>query len=127
MTEDDLKIEDEKGGTIKAVKEVKDLTEDEEDENLEIDLDLVPFKEDQEGDIEIAVTGKTFETLYRLNQKYEKNYKNLQLEIKKFNEQNNKSYDSLEEHIINDSIENENENKANNFKSYHEAFRLVLK
>ena len=127
MTEDDLKIEDEKGGMIKTVKEIKDLTEDEEDENLEIDLDLVPFKEDQEGDIEIAVTGKTFETLYRLNQKYEKNYKNSQSEIKKLNEQNNNISDSLEENIINGSLQNENENKTINFKSFHQAFRLVLK
>jgi len=127
MTDDDLKIEDEKGGMIKVVKEVKDLTEDEEDENLEIDLDLVPFKEDQEGDIEIAVTGKTFETLYRLNQKYEKNYKNSQSELKKLNEKNINMNNSLEENIINDSIQTENENKTTNFKSFHQAFRLVLK
>ena len=127
MTDDDLKIEDEKGTIIKVVKEVKDLTEDEEDENLEIDLDLVPFKEDQEGDIEIAVTGKTFETLYRLNQKYEKNYKNLQSEIEKLNEKNNNLNNSMEEYIINDSVQNGNENKVNNFKSFHQAFRLVLK
>ena len=127
MTDDDLKIEDEKRTIIKVVKEVKDLTEDEEDENLEIDLDLVPFKEDQEGDIEIAVTGKTFETLYRLNQKYEKNYKNLQSEIEKLNEKNNNLNNSMEEYIINDSVQNGNENKVNNFKSFHQAFRLVLK
>ena len=127
MTENDLKIEDEKGGMIKVAKEEKDLTEDEEDENLEIDLNLVPFKEEQEGDIEIAVTGKTFETLYRLNLKYEKNYKNSQSEIKKLNEKNNQLNDSLEEQIINDSLQNENDNKITNFKSFHQAFRLVLK
>jgi len=127
MTEDDLKIEDEKGGIIKAVKEEKDLTEDEEDENLEIDLDLVPFKEDQEGNIEIVVTGKTFETLYRLNQKYEKKYKNVQSELKKLNEKNKSINDSLEENIIDDSIESEDETKATNFKSFHQTFRLVLK
>lgn len=60
MTENDLKTDDEKARAIKVLKEEKDLAED---ESLKIDLTLVLFKENPEGDIEIAVTGKTLEIL----------------------------------------------------------------
>jgi hypothetical protein len=64
-----LKNDNEKTWANKVVKKEKDLAED---ENLKIDLTFVLFKENKEGDIEIAVTGKTFDILYKLNQKYEK-------------------------------------------------------
>ena len=60
MTENDLKIDDEKARAIKVLKEEKDLAED---ENLKIDLTLVLFKENPEGEIAIAVNGKTLEFL----------------------------------------------------------------
>ena len=49
MTENDLKTDDEKARAIKVLKKEKDLAED---ESLKIDLTLVLFKENPEGDIE---------------------------------------------------------------------------
>ena len=53
-----MKNDNEKTWANKVVKKEKDLAED---ENLKIDLTFVLFKENKEGDIEIAVTEKTFE------------------------------------------------------------------
>ena len=115
-----MKNDNEKIWANKVVKKEKDLAED---ENLKIDLTLVLFKENKEGDIEIAVTGKTFDILYKLNKKYEKNHKNSQSEIRKLNEKSNEKNNLLEELMINDSVLNENDNKVMNFKSFHQALR----
>ena len=129
ITEEDLKIEDESNAIVKTTKknEEKDLTEDEEDEILEIDLDTVPFKEDQDNNIEIAITGKTFETLYKLNQKYEKLYKNIKINtLRTQSEFINENIKGINESLIT-SNSNEDLNKVNHFKIFHDTFRLILK
>ena len=134
VTEEDIKIEDENNAILKTANklEEKDITEDEEDEILEIDLNTVPFKEDQENDIEIAITGKTFETLYKLNQKYEKLYKNnniISLKHERTESDFNKdNINPLEESFISTNIDiNADKNKITHFKAFHDAFRLILK
>jgi cation-transporting ATPase 13A3/4/5 len=122
--EEDTKIEDEGNALIKVIKEEKVLTEEDEENTIEIDLSTLPFNQDQdEGEIEIAITGKNFETLYRLNQKYEK------LVIKKSpsratsynNNIDNEKTESLLEYKI------EDQSKFDQLKSFHDAFRLVLR
>ena len=131
VTEDDIKIEDENNAIIKTTKknDEKDLTEDEEDEILEIDLNTIPFKEDQENDIEIAITGKTFETLYKLNQKYEKLNKNNNIISSRTQSEFIKdNYNPLNESFISTNIDiNAEKNKIAHFKVFHDAFRLILK
>jgi hypothetical protein len=39
--------------------------------NINIDLTDLPFEKEKEDDIAIAITGKTFEILYNINEKYE--------------------------------------------------------
>ena len=127
ITPDDCKIEDEGSQNINVTPEKKEelsvsMAEDEEDDFI-VDLSAVPFKEDDEKDIEIAITGKTFEVLYRLNKKYE-DY------IKKTNKQKESSLigsDTKLKLIDVDNLINEDENKAVQYKHFHDAFRLVLK
>ena len=119
--EEDTKIEDEGNTIVKNAKDKSetDLNIEQEDENLEVDLSTLPFKEDQdEEEIEIAITGKTFETLYRLNQKYEKNFSISGLQ--KYN------YDSSRNNEKTESKDFDLEDQ-NKFKVFHDAFRLVLK
>jgi hypothetical protein len=52
-----------------------------------------------------------------------KKSKNSQSEIRKFIEKSNEKNNLLEELMINDSVLNENDNKAMNFKSFHQALR----
>ncbi len=121
--------EDESESTNKNQNNDGDLKRNEEnelDENIEIDLKSVPFnKNDLEGNIQLAITGKTFETLYRMNQKYE----NAMNKNKNKNDKPKKiiidDIDPLE--IYKNDFENEDINKIIDYKAFHEAFRLVLK
>jgi hypothetical protein len=67
--------------------------------NINVDLSKLPFNEEQQEGIVIAVTGTTFETLYRLNQQY--------LELMK---SNLKEVDLI-----------------NKYEKFHVVFRLLLK
>ena len=89
ITEKDTLPEEEGNANIKVKKEEKNEleAEDAEEEDILIDMNSIPFNEQQQQDIEIAITGKTFETLYRLNQKYEKAVKkNVQKPIENEND-----------------------------------------
>ena len=112
---------------IKVIKEESVISE-QDDETLEVDLSQLPFddRQDAEG-IEIAITGKNFETLYRLNQKYEKifNKPNTPPKGSMYNVNNtNEKAESLVEYK---EIVDENQSKFGQFKAFHDAFRLVLK
>ena len=127
ITPDDCKIENEGSQTIKINDDKsteKDATQnEEEEETFVVDLTTLPFKDDDEKDIEIAITGKTFEALYRLNKKYEEYNK-------KRKELNNPQtfLEQKEQQLIEeDNLINEEENKAIQYKPFHDAFRLVLK
>ena len=123
--EEDLKIEEEGNAIIKTTKDKSEseISQDLEEENLEVDLSTLPFNEDQdEEEIEIAITGKTFETLYRLNQKYEKVFSVSGVQRNNLiNSKNNEKTESLVEYK---DFEAEDQEK---FKAFHNAFRLVLK
>ena len=128
ISPDDCKIEDEGSQNITVgAPEKKDapstsMAEDDDDDFI-VDLTAVPFKEDDEKDIELAITGKTFEVLYRLNKKYE-DY------IGKTNKQKESNVigsDTKLKLIDVDNLINEDENKAIQYKHFHDAFRLVLK
>ena len=128
ISPDDCKIEDEGSQNITVgAPEKKDapstsVAEDDEDDFI-VDLTALPFKEDDEKDIELAITGKTFEVLYRLNKKYE-DY------IGKTNKQKESNVigsDTKLKLIDVDNLINEDENKAIQYKHFHDAFRLVLK
>ena len=72
------------------------------DDDIEIDMDSLPFNKNNENeDFQIAITGKTFEILYRMNLKYEKI-------MKKNKEYVPKGIDTLEEILetsaINDDV-----------------------
>ena len=127
--EDDLKVEDEGNQMIKVIKEESVISE-QDDEALEIDLSKLPFDDKQdEEEIEIAITGKNFETLYRLNQKYEKifntNLSKVPPKGSLYNVNNlNEKVESLVEY---NEIVDENQSKMGQFKTFHDAFRLVLK
>ena len=69
--------------------------------NINIDLTDLPFEKDKEEDVDIAITGKTFEILYNINEKYEL--------------------------LKNEPENNEIENSKNNLQKFHEAFRLILR
>ena len=57
---------------LSGSEEKKEKKENEFDENIEIDLSSLPFEKNNiESNIQIEITGKTFETLYIINQKYE--------------------------------------------------------
>ena len=129
--EKDTQIEEEGNAMVKVAKEEKVLENDnEEDEELEVDMSTLPFDEKKEGDIEIAITGKTFETLYRLNLKYEKLKK--QTSAVQQNDKiisndivlNNSKKESLVEY---DNFVQPDASKLEHFKAFHDAFRLVLK
>ena len=125
--EEDTKLEDEGNQMIKVIKEESVISE-QDDETLEVDLSQLPFddRQDAEG-IEIAITGKNFETLYRLNQKYEKifNKPNTPPKGSMYNVNNtNEKAESLIEYK---DIVDENQSKFGQFKAFHDAFRLVLK
>ena len=90
-----------------SIIEIKDKNKKEEinfDEYMNINIDLtdLPFEKDKEEDISFAITGKTFEILYNINEKYEvlKNEINNNEEISKVNK---------------------------NLVKFHEAFRLILR
>ena len=68
--------------------------------NINIDLTDLPFQKDEE-DIAFAISGKTFEILYNVNEKYE----------------------SLQKEKNSD----ESPEIKNNFLHFHEAFRLILR
>lgn len=70
--------------------------------NINIDLTDLPFEKDKEEDMAFAITGKTFEILYNINEKYEalKNEVNNIEDISKIN---------------------------SNLTKFHEAFRLILR
>ena len=123
--EEDTKLEDEGNQMVKAIKEESVISE-QDDEALEVDLSQLPFddRQDAEG-IEIAITGKNFETLYRLNQKYEKifNKPNTPQKGSLYNVNNtNEKAESLVEYK---EIVDENQSKFGQFKAFHDAFRLV--
>ena len=122
--EKDTQIEEEANAMVKVVKEDKILENaEEDDDDIVVDLSRLPFDEEKE-DIEIAVTGKTFEILYRLNLKYEKLKKKaytVQKNDKMININNNTRNDSLVDFAYDDL------SKLEHFKVFHDAFRLVLK
>ena len=126
FSEEDCKIENEGNQQMikvtKEEKKSKNEGQNEDEENLDVDLEHMPFKDEQEKEIEIAITGKTFEVLYRLNKKYEEyhNQKNIRNEIVK-NDEKTESLMSI------DNLMNEEENKELKFKKFHDAFRLILK
>ena len=110
---------------IKIKEEKKeDIGQNEEEDNLIVDLDTIPFNDAQDKEIEIAITGKTFEVLYKLNKKYE-DYKNKKKNIINtgvvINDQKTQSLITI------DNMINEEENRELKFKGFHDAFRLVLK
>ena len=94
-----------------------------------------------ESNIQIAITGKTFETLYRMNQKYENIIKKKQKrpppkKLYNNNKEKNNNLNSINDINIEDNEENENlENRENienidkmiHYEQFHEAFRLILK
>ena len=128
ITENDCKIETERNKLLNTTSEEQSESEPSasaiEDDDFVVDLETVPFKEDDEKEIEIAVTGKTFEILYKLNKKYE-NY------MKKRKELNNNETAFLnqkEENLLDvDNLINEDNNKIIQYKHFHDAFRLILK
>ena len=125
--EEDTQLEDEGNGMVKVIKEETILSEEQEEETLEVDLSTLPFNDQQdEGEIEIAITGKNFETLYRLNQKYEKIFgkNNMTQNTNELNINNSEKKESLVDY--NEFISDE-KSKMNQFKAFHDAFRLVLK
>ena len=69
--------------------------------NINIDLTDLPFEKDKEEDISFAITGKTFEILYNINEKY----------------------DSLK----NELNDNDNNPQSKNLVKFHEVFRLILR
>ena len=72
ITEDDCKIEDEGSQNINVnSSDKKDESKTEEEDEFIVDPSSSPFKDDDEKEIEIAISGKTFEVLYKLNKKYE--------------------------------------------------------
>ena len=106
------------------------------DEDIDIDLSSLPFdKNNEEINIQIALTGKTFETLYHMNQKYEefmnKNKELYPKEIDLINPlyEDSESNSINTNNIINNKYEFKNEEiqKFEIYKKFHEAFRLVLK
>lgn len=124
ITEKDILPEEEGNANIKTKKDdKKDQEPEEEEEDILIDMSTVPFNEQEQQDIEIAVTGKTFETLYRLNQKYEKALnKNEPKTIER--KTNNIKKESLLEYK---DYNPEEYNKLEQYRNFHDAFRLVLK
>ena len=69
--------------------------------NINIDLTDLPFEKDKEEDITFAISGKTFEILYNLNERYE---------------------------ILKNEIDNQKKSfPKNNLTKFHEAFRLILR
>ena len=125
ITQDDCKIENEGSQMLKInPQEKKEEKIDiiEEDDLFEVDLSVLPFKEEDEREIELAITGKTFEALYRLNKKYEEYDKR-----NKLNYQENFIEQNKQKLIDVDNLINEEENKSIQYKQFHDAFRLVLK
>ena len=107
--------------------------ENEFDENIEIDFSSLPFDRNKmDANIQIAITGKTFETLYRMNQKYENSVKKIKKVNSPYTINKDDNYYSINEsnNEININNDEENENldvdKILNYKQFHEAFRLVL-
>ena len=125
ITEKDTLPEEEGNANIKVKKEEKNEleAEDAEEEDILIDMNSIPFNEQQQQDIEIAITGKTFETLYRLNQKYEKAVKNNISKPVERKTDNIKKESLLEYNDYNP----EEYNKLEQYRTFHDAFRLVLK
>ena len=125
ITDDDCKIEDEGSQNINvnsSDKKDESKTEEEEDEFI-VDPSSSPFKDDEEKDIEIAISGKTFEVLYKLNKKYEDYIK----ENKKLEKPPNVINEANTQLIEPDNILNEEVQKAEQYKQFHDTFRLVLK
>ena len=126
FSEEDCKIENEGNQQMIKIKEEKkeDTGQNEEEDNLIVDLDTIPFNDTQDKEIEIAITGKTFEVLYKLNKKYE-DYMNKKKNIINtgvvINDQKTQSLITI------DNMINEEENRELKFKGFHDAFRLVLK
>ena len=105
----------------------ENLVQNEDDENLEVNLDSIPFKEqEKEKEIEIAITGKTFETLYRLNKKYE-NYISHKNNVMGNIQKKGPNSQKTESLITIDNMLNEEENKEQKLKKFHDTFRLILK
>ena len=126
ISSEDCKIENEGIQTIKVISEEKDTEPllNDIDENIYVDITNLPFKDNDEKNIELAITGKTFEVLYKLNKKYE----NI---IKKQKDNNNKEIISSnkEKKILLDidNIIQEEQNRIEQYKSFHDIFRLILK
>ena len=107
---------DDKNSDNSSILEIKDKNKKEEinfDEYMNINIDLtdLPFEKDKEEDIAFAITGKTFEILYNINEKFES--------LK--NEINNNNNNNI-------NINNEdNKDISTNLKKFNEAFRLILR
>ena len=83
----------------------KKADDTEEYNNINIDLNDIPFNKEQDNFI-IAISGKTFEILYNMNQKYESEEKT---DLIMKNTQRERSPSNL------------------SLKPFHEAFRLILR
>ena len=118
--------EDNEGFFLQPIKEENIEKDEENDENIEIDFSSLPFDKDAiEANIQIAITGKTFETLFRMNQKYEKSInKNKKPSTGKININD---IDPLIPNNSNNDYASEDINKIIDYKNFHEAFRLILK
>ena len=101
-------INDDKSSINSSIIEVKNKNDKKEsninfDEYMNINIDLtdLPFEKDKEEDITFAISGKTFEILYNLNERYE---------------------------ILKNEIEDKKRPQPkNNLTKFHEAFRLILR
>ena len=126
--EEDTKIEDEGNQMVKANITEGSIISEQDDEAIEIDLSQLPFDDKQdEENIEIAITGKNFETLYRLNQKYEKIFNTSIVPPKESLYNINSTNEKTESLVEYKELVDENHSKMGQFKAFHDAFRLVLK
>ena len=95
------------GKSTNKKKEKIDMTE--EYHNINIDLNDVPFNKEDDENIVLAISGKTFEMLYYMNQKYESQNDNEGPGLFKRNTQREISPEKL------------------SLKPFHDAFRLILR
>ena len=93
--------------SLKSTKKSNDITDDYK--NINVDLTQLPFKSNQDNII-MAISGKTFEMLYNMNQKYEAEDENIDNKTK----------------IIRNTQKEMPPSKLA-LKPFHDAFRLILR
>ena len=136
----DLKDDDENQGAVRIKNDnKKEENLDDEEENILIDMNSLPFstKKDQPN-IELAISGKTFEVLYRMNQKYEQDTEKQQPEknpiVDKINDipetgiaESFGNRDLAMEKDKQDNLNVLDPEKVSHYKKFHEVFRLILR